>query len=148
VAKSKAVRPVLVLRPRPFKTASSRGQLARIWRASGAQPGSRAGGIGSVPPIDGSPHARAPVVRRRDGHGRDLKRATGAKNPQRDLTAVRYEELLDAHALRLVRARGKRDAPLTASEDLAPTLGGADVVALFGNRDARCADCLDRWERT
>ena len=40
---------------------------------------------------------RAGVVLRRDRHGRDPELAAGPEDPQRDLAAVRYEELLDAH---------------------------------------------------
>ena len=47
--------------------------------------------------VGGAGVQRAAVVQRDHGDGRDPELTARAEDPQRDLAAVRYEELLDRH---------------------------------------------------
>ncbi len=65
-------------------------------------------GVQVAPDLDGlvglARVQRLAVVGRDDGDGRDLERAARAKDADRDLAAVRYEELADLHSAASVSA--------------------------------------------
>ena len=81
------------------------------------------------------------VVRRRDRDGRDPELAAGAEDAHRDLAAVRYEELPDAHPGAPLLEEGPQPVlPLGAR----PPLGGAReqvlLVARLEDEPLRLAD--------
>src|SRR5204862_4524010 len=70
---------------------------------------------------------RALVVPRHDGDGRDSERAARAEDAQRDLAAVRYEELADLHraAAYVSRRRGGSAAGRLVAENGGRCAAGA-----------------------